>query len=88
MQDRGFPFHKPLSPLQKVQGTLTELIDFNLAIAAMCMEKGVFNHEQLFRMEGIIKDARRKLGSTFTIEDGMAAVRAAFKIEISRDNTK
>ena len=79
---------RPLTPLQKVQGTLTELIDFNLAIAAMCMEKSVFTHEQLFRMEGIIKDARRRLGSTFTIEDGMAAVMAAFKIEILRDNSK
>lgn len=72
---------RPPSPLEKLQGTVVELIDFTLAIAAMNMEKQMFTHEELFRMEAIIKDARRKLGSAFTIEEGMKAVRAAFRIE-------
>lgn len=72
------------TPLQKLQVVVTELIDFNLAVAAMCMERGTFTHEELFRMERVIKDARRKLGTAFTIEEGMKAVRAAFRIEGSR----
>lgn len=81
--DERFPFgrirHK--TPFEKLQEIVTELIDFNLAIAAMCMERGTFTHEELFRMEAVIKDARRKLGTAFTIEEGMKAVRAAFRIE-------
>ena len=77
-----FPWNiNPLTPLQKLQNTVAELIDFNLAVAAMCMERGTFTHEELFRMEKIIKDARRELGPAFTIEEGMKAVRAAFRIE-------
>ena len=77
-----FPWNvKPLTPLQKLQRTVTELIDFNLAVCALCMERGTFTHEELFKMERIIKDARGKLGSAFTIEEGMKAVRVAFRIE-------
>lgn len=78
------PFIRPPSRLEKLESALSNLIDFNLAIAAMCMERGTFTHEELFRMEGIIKDARHRLGSAFTIEDGMAAVQAAFRIEGQR----
>lgn len=80
------PFERIRQPsrLDKAEATLTELIDFTLALAAMSMEAGTFTQEQLFKMESIIKDARRKLGSAFTLEDGMQAVRAAFRIELQR----
>lgn len=74
------PIRQP-TRLEKAESALSNLIDFNLAIAAMCMERGTFTHEELFKMESIIKDARRQLGSAFTIEEGMKAVRAAFRIE-------
>jgi len=82
--DHRIPFIRQPGPLQRLQGTVQELVDFTLAIAAMNMEAGTFNHEQLFRMEAIIKDARRKLGTAFTIEEGMKAVRAAYRIELNR----
>lgn len=79
---KGFSFPiREKSPLQKLQGVVVELIDFILAVAAMNLEKGNFSHEQLFRMEAIIKDVRRKMGASFTIEDGMKAVRTAFRLE-------
>ena len=83
--DHQFRIPRPPTPLQKLQGVVTELIDFNLAIAGMCIERGTFTHEELFRMESIIKDARRKLGKDFTFEEGMKAVRVAFRIEGQRD---
>lgn len=81
--DHRIPFERMRepSPLQKLQGVVTELIDFTLAMAAISMERGTFSHEELFRMESVIKDARRKMGSIFTIEEGMKAVRAAFRLE-------
>ena len=69
------------TPLQKAQSALTALIDFNLALCAMCMERNVFTADELFKMESIVRDARRKLGKDFTMEDGMNAVRTAFHIE-------
>lgn len=84
---RGIPIRRP-SRLDKAESTLIELVDFTLAIAAMNMEAGHFTHEDLFRMESIIKDARRKLGRAFTIEDGMKAVRAAFRIELDKREDK
>ena len=82
------PLLRPPSPLQKLQAVTQELIDFTLAVAAMNIEAGTFNHEQLFKMEDIIRDARRKLGSAFTIEEGMKAVRAAFRIELGKEKSK
>lgn len=82
-----FQLPKEPSRLEKAEQALTQLIDFSLAVAAICMERGTFTHEQLMKMESIIKDARRKLGSNFSIEDGMKAVRAAFRIEIERDKS-
>ena len=86
--DHRIPFIRPPSPLQNLQGVVNQLVDFTLALAAMNIERGTFSHEQLFKMESIIKDARKKLGKDFTIEDGMKAVRAAFRIELQREKGK
>ena len=79
------PFIRQPSRLDKAETALTELIDFTLAVAAICTEHGLFDHDHLFKMESIIKDARRKLGGSFTIEEGMKAVRAAYRIELSKE---
>ena len=76
------------TPLQKAQSALSALIDYTIALSAMCMEAGIFTSEQLFRMEDVIKDGRRKLGKDFTFEEGLKAVRAAFRIEIQSRKEK
>lgn len=88
MPNGHIPILGPPSKVDKLGGIVTQLIDFTLALAAMNIERGTFNQEQLFRMESIIKDARRKLGSAFTIEEGMKAVRAAFRIELGKEGGK
>lgn len=79
--DRGFLLPRLPSRLDKAETALSQLIDFTLALSAMCMERNVFTSEELFRMEAVIKDARRKLGKDFTMEEGIKAVRVAFRIE-------
>ena len=82
-----FPFERirQATPLEKAQLVLNELIDFTLALSAMCMERNVFTAEEMFKMEAVMKDARRKLGKDFTMEEGIKAVRAAFRIEIDKE---
>lgn len=75
------PFKRP-SKLDEVIHAVNNLSDFTLALCAMCMERNVFTSEELFKMESVLKDARRKLGSGFSTKEGIAAVRAAFRIEI------
>ena len=79
---------KPETPLQKATAALSGLIDYTIALSAMCIEAGIFDSEQLFRMEAIIRDGRRKLGKDFTFDEGLKAVRAAFRIEIQSRKEK
>ena len=78
----GLPPIRMPSKLDKMVQTVNALSDFTLALAAMCMEAGTFDSEQLFKMEEVLRGARRKLGVGFTTEQGIKAVRAAFRIEI------
>jgi len=82
-----FPFEWTRVPtaLEKAQTALSQLIDFTLALSAMCMEREVFTADELFKMEAVMKDARKKLGKDFTMEEGIKAVRAAFRIESRKD---
>lgn len=77
----GIPLRQP-SRIDNLIQAINNLSDFTLALAAMCMEAGTFTSEQLFKMEEVLRDARHKLGHGFTTKEGIAAVRAAFRIEL------
>lgn len=83
--DGRIPFIRKETPLEKAQRALNALIDYTLALSAMCMERNVFTAEELFKMEAVMGEARRKLGKDFTMEEGIKAVRAAFRIESRKD---
>lgn len=82
----GVPIRQP-SRLDEVIHAVNALSDFTLAICAMCMEAGTFTSEQLFKMEEVLRDARRKLGPGFDTKEGIAAVRAAFRLEIQGEKS-
>jgi len=66
----------------QTQSTLANLVDFTLTIHALLVEKGLYSQEEFERMQKIVKDGRSKLNRSFSFEDGMRAIRAAYRIEV------
>lgn len=76
------PGQRPPNRIDGLIHAVNNLSDFTLTLCAMCMERNVFTSEELFKMEEVLRDARRKLGPSFDTKEGIAAVRAAFRIEV------
>lgn len=77
------PIPRQPSRLEQLEASLNNTIDVVLAMHALNVAKGQYTHEELDRMVGIVSNVRPKLGSTFTVEGGIKAIVAAFRIETS-----
>lgn len=75
------PYIRPPSRLDKLEQTVSSALDIILALHALNVVKGTFTHEELNKMVGIVAKARPKLSGTFTVEEGIKAIMAAFRIE-------
>lgn len=86
--DHGYQLPRLPSRLEKLEQTVSSALDMILALHALNMVKGTFTHEELDKMIGIVAEARPKLSKTFTVEEGLKAIQAAFRIEIRSDKPK
>lgn len=84
--DHRIPFVEPPSRLDRLESTLASLADITLAMHTLHIAKGQYTHEELIKMVGIVSEARPKVGKTFTIEEGLKAIIAAFRIEIQGES--
>ena len=84
--DHRIPFVGPPSRLDRIEITLSSLADITLAMHALNIAKGQYTHEELKKMIEIVSKARPKLGGSFTFEEGLKAIMAAFRIEIQRES--
>jgi len=80
LENGGPPIRLP-NRIEKTEAALTQLIDFVLSIHALLQEKGYYTHEEVNRMERVMADGRRRLGKSFNIEEGIKAIRAAYRLE-------
>ncbi len=78
--DGKYLLPRPPSRLEKLEGTLSSVIDMVLALHALGMAKGLFTHEELVKMTELVSKARPKL-KEFTIDEGIKAIVAAWRIE-------
>lgn len=72
---------RPPSRLERAETNLSHTIDLVLALHALLVTKGLSTHDEIARMVKIVADARPKLGKEFTVEEGIKAIVAAFRIE-------
>lgn len=86
--DHNFPLIRPPSRLEQVEMNLKSAIDILLALHALLVAKGLSSHQEIEKMTQIVADARPKLSKEFTVEQGIKAIIAAFRIEGSGDKGK
>jgi len=79
--DHRYLLPRPPTRLEKLEQTVGNVIDMVLALHALSMAKGTFTHEELVRMTEIVARVRPKISETFTVEEGLKAIMAAFRIE-------
>ena len=75
------PFIRPPSRQEKLEISLGNTINIVLALHALNVARGQYTHEELDRMIGIVEKVRPKLSEAFTVEQGIKAIVAAFRIE-------
>ena len=83
MSNGHMQFGKQPSRQEKAETSLSNTIDIVLAMHALNVAKGQYTHEELDRMVGIVSKVRPKLGEVFTVEQGIKAIIASFRIETS-----
>lgn len=67
----------------KAENALKQLIDMQLAMHALMMEKGLYIQEEFDRMHRVSQEGRSRLSKAgFGIEEGLAAIRASYRIEL------
>lgn len=76
------PFVRPPTPLEKLQMTVGKIIDMVLAIHALNLVKGTYTHAELSKMMDIVAKVRPKMSESFSVEEGLKAIMAAFRIEM------
>lgn len=79
--DHRYLLPRPPSRLEKLERTVGSLIDMVLAMHALNNEKGTYTHDELSKMCDIVAKVRPKMSETFTVEEGIKAIRTAFRIE-------
>jgi hypothetical protein len=79
-KDGGFNFRQ-LSQTERDRATIASLVDIELAMYALLINKGLITPEDTQRMVKIVRGARAKLGNSFTFDEGLKAILATFRIE-------
>ena len=82
MNNHRYERVRPPTPLEKLQATMGKVIDMVLAIHALNLVKGTYSNDELLKMVDIVAKVRPKMSETFTVEEGLKAIMAAFKIEL------
>ena len=72
--------------LSLAEAALSNLINCLLSDHALMIEKGYFTHEESERMLRIVRSTRAKMGQSFDLTTALAAMRAAFKIELRNED--
>lgn len=83
--DRHLHFERQPSRLDNLEASLGSAINILLAMHALNVAKGQYTHEELDKMVGIVSKVRPKLSEAFTIEEGIKAIVAAFRIETQEE---
>ena len=79
----GIPIPRMPSRLEKLETSLHNTINIVLAMHALNVARGQYTHDELDKMVGIVSKVRPQLSEVFTVEDGIKAIVAAFRIETS-----
>ena len=82
MNNHRYERVRPPTPLEKLQVTMGKVIDMVLAIHALNLVKGTYTNDELSKMMDIVAKVRPKMSETFTVEEGLKAIMAAFRIEL------
>ena len=76
-----FPMPRQPSRLDKAEYNLNSTINIVLAVHALSIAKGLWTHEDVSKMTDIVAKVRPKMSETFTVEQAIKAIVAAFRIE-------
>jgi len=82
MNGRYSMFDRKPSRLEKAELRLSELIDIMFGIHALLIAKGLVTFEETSKMVDLVRHARVKLGKDFTVEEGLKAIIAQWRIEL------
>ena len=82
MNNHRYERVRPPTPLEKLQAVMSTTSDMVLAIHALNLVKGTYTNDELSKMMDIVAKVRPKMSETFTVEEGLKAIMAAFRIEL------